>query len=543
MTELAGTPALLRLAMRRDRVQLPVWLLGLTVLHAISIGSTLGLYRTEAERVSLAIGSARSGVAVAFNGIVSGTSEGAIVMSQTFLSLAVGAALMSTLAVVRHTRQNEETGRAELLGAAVVGRYALLAAGLLLAASANLGLGVLQTVVLLGFGLPVAGSVVAGAGIALVGLAFAAVAAVTSQVFSHARVANGAAAAVLGVAFLARALGDSTGAVTEGGTRLESAWPSWLLPLGWGQQVRAYDDDAMGPLLLLVGWVGVLVAVAALLVAHRDLGRGLVADRLGPATASPALGSALGLAWRLQRGTLIGWAVTMVVMGTSFGALSPQVDDLVGDSEATKDLIESIGGGSSDLALAYLAATLAFVGVTVAAYAVQSLQRTRAEEVAGRLELVLATAVSRWRWLGAHVVVVSAGVVVLLALLGVSAGLVYGLAVDDVGGQAASLTGAALAYVPAVLVVTGVAVLAFGVLPRVAVAVAWGAFAATYVLGLLGELLDLPQIVRDLSPFAHVPVAPVVPVSAGPLVALALVALGLLAAGFAGFRHRDVGVG
>ena len=44
---------------------------------------------------------------------------------------------MSILLVVRHTRADEETGRAELVGAGVVGRHAPLAAALVVAAIAD----------------------------------------------------------------------------------------------------------------------------------------------------------------------------------------------------------------------------------------------------------------------------------------------------------------------------------------------------------------------------------------------------------------------
>ena len=63
-------------------------------------------------------------------------------MIRGYSLLAVLAALMSALAVVRHTRQNEETGRAELVGAAVVGRYAGLAAALIVTVGANIVLAV-----------------------------------------------------------------------------------------------------------------------------------------------------------------------------------------------------------------------------------------------------------------------------------------------------------------------------------------------------------------------------------------------------------------
>jgi ABC-2 type transport system permease protein len=40
-------------------------------------------------------------------------------------------------------------------------------------------------------------------------------------------------AAAIGLAFLARTIGDSTGSIAERGLRSVSAWPSWLFPLGW----------------------------------------------------------------------------------------------------------------------------------------------------------------------------------------------------------------------------------------------------------------------------------------------------------------------
>ena len=128
---------------------------------------------------------------------------------------------MSLLTVVRHTRTEEETGRLELLGATVVGRYAPLTAALLTAAVANVSIVVLTVLFLAGTGLPTAGSVALALAIGLCGLVFAAVAAVAAQLTANARSANGIAAAVLGASFLLRALGD-TG----------PTWVSWISP--WG---------------------------------------------------------------------------------------------------------------------------------------------------------------------------------------------------------------------------------------------------------------------------------------------------------------------
>lgn len=77
----------------------------------------------------------------------------------------------------------------------------------------------------------------AGTSIALVGVAFTGVAAVTSQLASTTRGATGLAGAALGVSFLLAALGNMLGTVDSAALRVTSAWPAWLSPIGWGQQL------------------------------------------------------------------------------------------------------------------------------------------------------------------------------------------------------------------------------------------------------------------------------------------------------------------
>ena len=141
------------------------------------------------------------------------------------------------------------------------------------------------------------------------------------------------------------------------------------------------------------------------------------------------------------------------------------MDDLVGDSEGTRDIFEQLGGGARDLTDAYLAATLAITGVAVAAYTIQASLRLRGEGGEGTLEPVLAAAVGRQRWLGSHVAVAVTGTLVLLALTGASIGLAYGLAAGDTAAELARFTGAALGQAPAALVLGGLTVAAFGLLP------------------------------------------------------------------------------
>ena len=539
-TQFTGTPRLVRLALRRDRIQLPVWLISLTVFLIFVAGSVGGLYTTPEELRSVAVGSAVSPVALATNGIVSGYSEGAIVASQSVLVFALAAALMSTLAVVRHTRQNEETGRAEMIGAAVVGRRALLTSALVVTIGANIVLALASAVGLVAIGFPAGGSLALGASIGGTGIAFAGVAAVAAQITDGARTANGIAGAAIGIAFMLRAVGDVDSTVVDDGTRVVSGWMSWLSPIGWAQQIRPFDDDAWWILLLLFGFAAVHIAIAYVLIGHRDQGAGLVQPRPGPPVAARSLPSAWGLAWRMQRVTTFWWLFSVVILGFAYGAVGNEIDQLVGSSQQTADLFEQLGGGSAALVDAYLATAFGFLSIVIAAYAVQSILRMHGEESSGRLEPLLATALPRWKWMLSHVSIVVGGVVLAHILAGVFTGFAFGLVTDDIAGNTARMTGAALAYLPAVLVVLAVVALVFGLFPAIASSLSWGIFAACIVLGQFGVLFKLPQVVLDLSPFTHVPTAPAEAVTALPLVVLTALALAVGVAAIAAFARRDI---
>ena len=308
---------------------------------------------------------------------------------------------MSTLAVVRHTRQNEETGRTELIGSAVVGHLAPLTAALLVVAGADLVVGALSAGVMVTSGLPMSGSLLFGAAIAGAGIAFAAVAAVTAQVSETARGANGLAAASVGVAFLARAVGDVAGDVAGGGTRTVSAWPSWLSPIGWAQQTRPYDLDQWWALALVVVFSAGLVGLAFALTATRDVGAGLRAD---PARPGVGLGSAVepvrpGVAAAARRARLVAG-----LRGAARGHLRRRrLRDgrLPGRQPGSRRPVRAAGwhrrpGGR------LLRAHLRLRGDRRRRVHGPGLLRMRTEEASDRLEPVLAAHVARPRWMAGH---------------------------------------------------------------------------------------------------------------------------------------------
>ncbi|MEV4197860.1 ABC transporter permease [Micromonospora globbae] len=539
-TAYTGTGRLARLALRRDRVQLPVWILSTVALGAFAGSATDSQYPTEADRLAVLRVAVETPGLLMFRAAPTGTSDGQMTAFGILAFLALMAGFMSTLAVVRHTRQNEETGRAEMIGATAVGRHANLSAALTVVVGANVVLAALIGLAFTGNGLPAAGSFAAGAGVGAAGIAFAGVAAVAAQLTQGARAANGIAATVVGVAYLLRGLADVFGEVQPDGYTMTSAWPSWLSPIGWTMQMRPFAGDRWWVLVLPVALFAVLTAASFALTARRDVGLGLLADRPGPARASAALLSPLGLAWRLQRGTVLGWTVTITAFGLLVGSIANAVaDELATNENVTGRLDDLAGGGGHAVMDTFFAAMLTTIGVLVAGYLVQTLLRARAEESSGRAEAVLATATGRLAWLGGHLVVATAGAVAMLGLAAVSIGLVYGASAGDPAAQVRHLAGTAYLQLPAVLILAGLAVALFGLVPRLSVGLAWSGFVLSFVLGPYGSLLGVPEAVRDVSPFSHVPAVPA-DATLAPMAVMSVLALALGATGLTLFRRRNL---
>lgn len=527
---LTGTGVLLRFALRRDRVRIPVWLAALTLGTLWPAAAFPQLYATAADRQA-AIATMRSPAGLAFTGperYLSDYHYGSMLSHQMLGFMAIMVGIMSVLMVARHTRTEEETGRAELVRAAAVGRHAQLAAALILTVAVNIALALLLTLSLgsLGAdGVTWSGSALYGAAHAAVGVTFAGIAAVTVQVTEHSRGSSGLGLAAVGAAYLVRAAGDSAGSGL-----------AWASPIGWAQQTFAYLDDRWWPLLPNLAAAAVAAAIGFALSTRRDLGAGLRAARRGRSTASRALTTPLGFALRLHRGMLIGFAVGMLVLGMSYGPFLGDIDTKLQDIEVFQEAMARLGG--TTFVDSFIAMIMMLLAVVAAIYAVIATLRSRSEENSGRAEPVLATGLSRTRWLGAHLTVALVGGPMMLLLAGLALAAT-GVPTVNESGLFGEIVVAAAAYTPALWVTAGLAVALVGWFPRAA-ALAWLVVVYAGVVGYFGTILQFPDWMNTLSPFGHIPRIPAEDFSWTPLLILTAIAAGLIAAGLYGFRRRDL---
>ncbi|WP_150307488.1 ABC transporter permease [Planctomonas psychrotolerans] len=539
---MSGTARLALFTLRTERWHLTAWVLGITALVLASATAVVTEFAAESARASIVAVAAANPAFLFLRGTPDGTSPGSVFFFQGFTFIAVLTGLMSTFLVVRNTRANEDTGRAELVGALPLRRTSVVIAVLGVLLLADVVLGLLVAAALLAVGLDAGGAALTGLATTSVGLVFGAVAAVVTQVMPTSRGANGASAALVGVAYLARAWGDATGRANAELTKVDSAWPSWLSPIGWAQAVSPFGEADVRPLLLSLGLTAVLGAVAVAMQRGRDLGASVLRERPGRAAASPVLRSAVSLAFRAQWPTLVGWSIAAAVLGSIAGALAPTVADAIGGNASLRELIARLLPGTrADTVDVFTTAILGICGVLAAAAGVQAVLRARAEEGEGRVELVLSAPVHRARWLLGHVLVGFFSVVVVATVAGCAAGLTFLLG-GEPGERVPGSLAAALAHVPAALVLVAASALLYALAPRVAIAASWALLVLALVAGQFGDLLQLPQEVRDLSPFAHSSALPLEPLDGVAVIVLCgIAAAGTIVAVIA-FRRRDIPV-
>ncbi|MCX4963684.1 ABC transporter permease [Streptomyces sp. NBC_00654] len=519
---LAGTGALLRLALRRDRLMMPVWVLALGASFSSVATSFSSLYGTAAQRAEMAASMSGNSSFRALYGPIFDDSLGGLVTWRMVGFGAALAAVMSLIIVIRHTREEEETGRQEMLSSAMVGRRAPLTAALLAAVIANAALALVIVGALAGAGVGGAGAVALALSVSGTGVLFACTAGVAAQFTESARPAKGLTAAAIGAAFVLKAAGDS--ATGDGSSVL-----TWLSPIGWAENVRAYADERWWVLLVLAAAIGAQAALAYTLAGRRDVGMSFLPTRPGPATGRIATAS--GLALRLQRGSLAGWTLSFAAVGVIFGGLTAGAADLVGDNEKTRQIFERMGG-QSGLTDAFLAAMTGMLGMVAALYIVSSVLRLHGEESAQRAEPVLAGGVGRIAWAAGHLVIAFGGAALIMAVGGLGLALGYGHRLPEI-------LGAALVQLPAIWLLGGLAVLLHGAAPKLASA-SWGVAGICLAIGWIGPAVDLPRAATNLSPFSHLPKLPGGEMAWTPVLLLTAVAAAVVAAGLVALRRRDI---
>ena len=441
--------------------------------------------------------------------------------------LVLFAGLFGIFASTRAMRTDEDNGRSELVLSGLISRTRGFWVGVFAIALTVLVVLVAAALGGIAGGLSSSGSCFLALAIMSVAIWYAALAALTNQVFPTRRSALGVAGAVLGADFLVRIAADTT----------DHTAVHWFTPLGWAEELRAFSGSRPIVLVLPLATAILLLFSAAWLRAHRDLGAGYVSAHDTAEARTRLLSSPFALAFRLDRLTIASWTIAIAAFALVIGTVAKTVEKL--DLPASlRDQIKKLGGIDVTQAKGYVGLTFVVFVFAIALFVCGQLAAARDEESSSRLETLFALPYGRTRWLTGRIALTGIGVTACALVAGAGAGI----GVVLTRGHMTFLEGLAggLNLLPAEMLFLGVGVLFLALTPRHGVGLLYAFVVIAFVWELFGALLSFPNWVLDLSPFHHIAPVPARPVAAASAAALAAAGIAAAAAGIARFRARDL---
>ncbi|MCL1834665.1 MAG: hypothetical protein FWG48_00755 [Oscillospiraceae bacterium] len=535
---------LIRFMLRRERIISAIWIV-ILVLFCAALAPAMDAMFAEPEARQQFGESFDNPVMIAIMGPAYGADSnnyttGAMYSNTMLIWVIMAVAVMNIFIVIRHTRADEEGGRTEVIRALPTGRLAGINAAMITAAIVDILLAVLTGVALAATGVPGMGlgaSMLYGFAVGAGGLVFAGIAAVFSQLSSSKGGATGLSFLMLGIFYMIRAAGDMQG----------SDALACISPLGLAQRSQIYVANNIWPVVVLLAEAVILAIIAYALNSVRDMDQGFIPARPGRTEASKRLGSPFGLSSRLLRNMLVTWIIVMFALAASYGSVIADIPSFVGDSPEYLQVIgipEEVVNSMTDAGKAQI--IIDYFGVFVISMmtlicfipVINSTLRIRAEERDGRIGQIYALPVSRAKYLTGYVILAYAASVLLQLATAIGLYCVTSMLESNpftIGG----LVGSFFAYLPAIWVIIGLAVLIVGAFPRATGAV-WGFYAFVFLVSFLGGMPDLmPASLRNISPVTHIPRLPLDDMTFAPLIILTVIAIALTAAGFTFYKKRD----
>ena len=512
---------------RRDRFQITLWLLGLVGISIAVALAFANIFETELERQLMYI-TMENPAMIAMVGPIFSYTHGGLFANSMLLLTGFAAGMMNIFLVVRHTRADEEEGRLEVIRSLPVSRRDTLLATLLNSFLINLALALLIGISLgiLGIeSMDMGASLLYGAALGATGLAFAGITALLVQISANTRSVLTYGISVLGLAYLLRGIGDVSAPLL-----------SAFSPLGLTIKTEIYVNNYWWPIFVLIAIALIFSALALYLNTLRDLGAGFLAAKPGRSHGSRLLRTNLGLSLRLSKGTLVGWGIGGMLLGASYGSVFGDLDEFLNSNDMFRQLFDN---GSDISQLEQFLGFLMVIFAIIAAIPVVSLVlKVRGEEKKNRTEHLLGRCVSRFQLLFGYSLIAAVSSVFMVFLIVVG---LYGASVGVMDEPLAfgGLLASAMAYLPAIWVIMGAAIFFAGFLPSWT-KIIWFYLGFSFMAVYLGQLLQWPEWVINLSPFGHIPSLPVDDLNLVTLLILTVIAIFLACLGFGGIKKRDI---
>ena len=525
-----GTSQLIKLLFKQHRLKIFLWIIGIV---GISIAVALAypeIYTTKEDIIGFAI-TMDNPAMIAMLGSGYETESfnlGAIFANEMLMFTSIALASMNILLMSNSTRDDEQTGRLEIIQSLPVGKISYLTAGVLLLFLVHLSINLLLTVGLATLGEAIftwESSFLYSSVLTLTGLFFAGMTAVIAQLAETAHSTKQFAFGTLILSYVIRMIGD-----------VQNETFSLFSPLGWTTRTEVFVENDWLPVFVLSIGVIILTSLAFYLRTKRDMFAGILPSRSGKSHASTFLKTTPGFIWHLQKTKIISWFILLFALCAAFGAILGELEAYFSDINILQQFLAgSAGDGMMEQFITYLFAIMSIFSVFPVLSIMISL---KSEEDAHRTEHFYTRAVSRSKVFITYFIF---SVLTSLLMQFAIAGGIYITSRNVLEETISSQTYIEMSfvYLPAILVFIGLITLLIGLLPKLTHSI-WLYVTYVFVVLYLGNLLEFPDWANSLSVFHHIPEYPHEAIEWNTMLVLTSIGFILTIIGLVGYTNRDI---
>lgn len=520
------TNRIFSLLLRQHRLNIILWLIGI-------VGLTLGvayvypmIYENQSDLMGLGI-TMQNPAMTAMLGpaqLPADYTAAIAFAGEMLLFTAVGMAVMNILLASTTTRLDEEEGRLELVQSLPVGKLSYATAATLLMFLLNAAI---TLAIAIGLGLmgnadfTWEASFLYGAVLGATGLFFSGVTFIAAQLSETTRGTRSIAFSVLILSYIIRAFGD-----------VSNETLSLFSPLGWTVRTEVFATNEWWPIIGLIVGAALLIGVGFILNHRRDIFQGLLPQCPGKKNASWLLKTLPGFVWSQEKVKLISWSLGVFLIATAFGAILGDLETYFADMDILQAFLPNLDTAS--LTEEFIRLLFAIMSLFTSIPAVTMITSLKHEEDIGRLDIIYSRSVSRTKLLLTYYLIGLVFIAMMQLLMAV--GIYYSASfMMDEPLSLVTFVEIALLYIPAIWFLLSLTTFILGFVPKV-LQLIWLYLTFSFIVSYLGNLMEFPEWLNNLSIFHHTPVE----FDVYPLLAISVLAIVLSSLGFVAYNRRDL---
>src|SRR5699024_4413937 len=520
---------------KRDCKKITFWILGLSLFSAGFVPAfkemakgqgLIGMFETLQNPAMISM--------VGPTPIESGSDYtlGAMYSHEMLLFCSLFAMILSVLHIIGHTRKEEDLGLTELLRSFQIGRQANSLAAFLEVAFINGVLALFITGIMISFGadtITFQGSLLFAVSVAVAGLMGAGIALVLAQIMPTSSAATGSTLGIIGFLYIVRA-----------GTDVSNLKLSMANPLGWTYLTFPFTDNNWLPIVFSLIFSILLVCLAVILEGNRDMGAGYLPQREGRGSAKKSLLSVHGLFTKLNKGIIISWFISFVIMGAAYGSIYGDMQAFIESNEMMKQMFSQSGFTIEE---SFTSTIMIVMVALVSILPIAIVNKLYSEENRSHLSQIFSTQVSRgqlyWTSIGLSIFGSAIGMLLAAASLG---GVAISVMGDSEGMKLVDFFAAGFNLFPSVLFFIGLAALALGWAPKLGKLV-YVYLTFSFLLNYFSGLIDLPEWFLNIAIQSWIPQMPIDDFETSVFLTVTVISIALIVIGFLGYSRRDMNEG